>query len=231
MKAYSVIFIFLLISISVRSEPAKFVVTGKVVGSDGIPVAKAVVVIHPPGPVGELSFAETTDKYGKFRFEGYYGGVDEIIYVTSPEPKDACIPLSPPFNHLDPNFYPSGKKIQVEKGQVLNLGDIQIQTEYRTLTLYIQDESGNPLLATPEEWEAVYIRVRERSGKRVDEQGLSERDRNVAVDLKASAIRLALPEGVWRIEVAPKGDGTTWYSSDVLTLTEKPLDIAIKCRK
>lgn len=231
MKSYTVILSLLLIPMSVSAEQIKFIVTGKVVRNDGIAVANALVVIHPPGLVGELAFGATTDGTGKFKFEGDYEGKNEIIYVTSPLPEDACVPLIPPFNHLDPTFYFTGKKIHVEKGQKLDLGDIRVQNEYRYLTLYLRDQSGKPLLTTPEEWEIVWIRIRERSGKRVEESGLSEKDRKIAVNLEDSAIRLAIPEGVWRIEVAPKGYGTNWYSSDVLTVTEtQPQDVIIKCK-
>jgi hypothetical protein len=54
---------------SAISEPDKFVITGRVVGHDLKPVVKAYVVVHPPGPTGDLITFSKTDSEGRFRYE------------------------------------------------------------------------------------------------------------------------------------------------------------------
>jgi hypothetical protein len=231
MKFHFFVLIMLLVPLSLSSKQIKFIVTGRVISADGAPVVNAHVVITPPGPVGELVYFVKTDLKGIFRFEGEYPGGREILYVTSPLPEHAHIPLIPPFNRVDPTYNPSGKKIRVLTGKETNLGDIRVQTEYKCLNLHLKNQEGNPLLNIPKNWEDVWIRIRERSGKIVAESGLSEKDRQKAVDLKDSAIRVALPEGVWRIDVAPNGLDTHWYSSGLVRVSESgPLNVMIKCK-
>lgn len=219
-----------------------WVVRGRVVDEHGRPVAHASVLVFPPEMLSEwkghdlLIIEVEADAEGRFRYEGEdLIPIDSkyVLYVTSCRPPDAFTPvtLTPPFDlakGTDLAFV--GRPVRVKSGEEVDVGDVPVQVRYGVVVVHLRNRAGAPMLTDAESWEGVGVRVRDARGKIVDESFLSQAAVRKAVRVDQSAIAIALPEGVWRIEVAPDGEGGRWFTSNLLTVqaSDSPLQVILK---
>lgn len=193
----------------------KWTITGRVVDNCGKPVSNARIYVVPTGPlIGTSIDNEIAGGDGRFHYqrESSVSGVsDMFLYVTAPFPINAYIPLNPPFyavNRVDRSF--TGQAIKVKTGEELNLGDVPVQVNYGVVVIHLQDRKGEPMFTDAENWEYIGIRVRDLNGKIVVQRDVSPASVKYAVRVKESAIAIMLPEGAWRIEIAPDGLKQKW---------------------
>ena len=199
-----------------------YAVRGRVVDHQGKPIRGAVVYLDPMKGVDQ-AFGYTTDESGTFRLEETTNIARKrrILYVAAPLPKQAISLIFPPYNLL-PRLTGrqfAGKRLVMRRAEV-NLGDVRVQVRYGAVKVRLIGCANNPLLTTSEPWRFLWFRVRDQSNKSVTESTLSQDDIARAVDLAESAVVLALPEGLWRVEVSPSGSDGTWIRSDSALLVK-----------
>lgn len=128
------------------------------------------------------------------------------LYVASfCRPDDVMLTAPPFWPVLRKERRFAGKEILINQGDLTSIGDVGVQLIYGHVSLKILDWRHQPLLTRPSDWGPVWIRVRDQNGARVHESGLSPAQIEQSVDLKASRIALALPTGIWTLEVALAG--------------------------
>jgi hypothetical protein len=162
------------------------------------------------GGFDDLLAGVVTEPGGAFCIENNVRDLTERasarLYLTSFCRSDDVTLVNVPFwprLRREPGF--SGKRIVVGPGSVTSLGDVDVQIMYGHLTLRVLDRQQKPLLTQLTDWSRVWIRVRDKRGATVHESGLSVADIKRSVDLKESRINLALPKGMWTLEVALAG--------------------------
>ena len=199
-------------------------VRGRVVDAQGQPVQGAVVYLDPFVSAHQV-FGCTTDPDGKFHLEEITRIPRQTrrLYVTGPIPPSTPRLIAPPFNLLskltDPVF--SGQLISMEQNGEVDLGDVPIQISYAVVRVYILDHDGKALLKTRRQWEAVNLRVRNVERVVVDDASLSQKSIEEAVSPSDSSIAIALPEGVWYLDVAPFGFEGPWFASSDQLLVQR----------
>ncbi len=223
----------------------KWTVTGRIVDNCGKPVSDARIFTFPAGPVIGTRFDnEVADADGRFRYEresSVPGESETFLYITTPFPPNAHISgnFVPPFyaiRHVDRSF--AGRAIRVKTNAELNLGDVPIQVYYGVVIVYLKNRKGEPMFTDAEDWEYIGIRIRDLQGKVVDERYFPPASVKEAVRENGAAIALALPEGAWRIEIAPDGLQQKWpykpkgkvLSSEMflLKVSNSPLEITLR---
>lgn len=228
----------------------RWAVTGRAVDECGKAVPYAWVLVLPSDPpegraVGTITY-EKADAKGRFRFERESTSTTEsenFLYITSPFPAHTEVPtnLSPPFG-ISPKDHPQfgGTRIRFKNNEEVDVGDVRVQVNYGVLIVYLQDRKGRPLFTDMEDWEYIGLRVRDFNGKVVSEWAIPPADVREAVRVSESAISLALPEGVWRIEIAPAGVKQKWpfglkgkilVSDNLIVKREKPTKVTLKSSK
>lgn len=190
------------------AQLGKRLVCGKAVVNTTAAVARTEVGLYFAG--NDLLPGAATERDGTFCIENYVSDLSKPmparLYVTSfCRPNDVALVNIPFWPRLrrKPGF--SGKQITVGPGSLTNVGDVDVQVIYGHVSLRILDQQRRPLLTKPDDWFAVWIRVRDQNGVTVHESGLSVVEIERSVNLKESRIDLALPNGTWTLEVAPAG--------------------------
>ena len=178
--------------------------------------------LDPPAWAHQI-FGFTTGPDGRFQLAEEFTVPRETrrLYVTGPIPPGAESLITPPFNLLpkltDPTF--AGQLISIEPDTEADLGDVLVQINYSLVNVQILGQDGTPLLKKAKQWDYVNFRVRNRELVAVDDSSVSQKSIEELVNLSESSIAIALPEGVWYLEVAPYGRDGPWFtSSDKLTI-------------
>lgn len=201
-------------------------VTGKVIDEHGQPVAGAYIVVDA-GPGGDIVLFTEADSQGKFRFEERASLLKEerTIYITGPRFSTASDPVRPPFDmlpHSSDEKY-SGQKISIKKNGEIDVGDVRVQVYYGLIELVLHSSKDAPLTrAEKKKWRRAWLRLRNEHGDFIID-GSFPRD---APDLK-----VALPEGTWRLEITPSYDYGPWFPLDnsvVVRRTNSPQRIIVK---
>jgi hypothetical protein len=190
------------------AQLGKRLVCGKAVVNTTAAVARTEVGLYFAG--NDLLPGAATERDGTFCIENYVSDLSKPmparLYVTSfCHPNDVALVNIPFWPRLrrEPRF--SGKRIIVGPGGLTSVGNVDVQLIYGHVSLRILNERHQPLLTQPSDWSPVWIRVRDQNGVTVHESGLSVVEIERSVDLKRSLINLALPEGMWTLEVALAG--------------------------
>jgi hypothetical protein len=198
------------------AQMRKQLVCGRVVDAGRQPVSGAIVSLVDSSSPGRTNSIEglitgvAADAQGKFCIENFLPAaaylVNPRLYVTSPINGNAVELVDVPFTRLwaRPAKF-NGQLIKAGKEERTEVGDVQVQVYYGQVKLKIRDRAGRPLLTTEDEWQPVWLRVRDARGVSVYESGLSADQIERGVDLENSSITLALPEGIWFLEAALKG--------------------------
>jgi len=195
------------------ADEGKITLTGRVIDGHGKPVAGALITAHPPLPPGDLVVFAEADSTGRFRFESV-SSTPAILYITSPLPNDAYLPITPPFGRRLKEMSRSfgGIEVPVTKNETIDLGDVRVQVSYMRVLLYLQNPNGEPLIITRAAWEDVWIRIKDVRKRIISESGLARKDLQ-SVRLDRGAIQLALPEGTWVVDTSLSGSAGPWISS------------------
>jgi hypothetical protein len=206
----------MLCSVDAAQHEYKYSVRGRVVDDQGHPVKGAVVYLDPFTWADQV-FGLTTGPDGKFQFEEVTAVPRDIrkLYVAGPIPPRVQRLIAPPFNLL-PNLNDSafaGKTITMERNREVDIGDVPVQITYALIKVYILDRDGAALLKTKKQWENVNLRVRNIEEVVIDDASLSQTSIEEEVDISESSIVIALPEGVWYLEIAPFGFDGPWFIS------------------
>jgi len=216
---------------SAVADEGKITLTGRVIDAQGKPVAGALITAHPPLPRGDLVVFNEADGTGRFRFETV-SSTPAILYITSPLPNDAYLPITPPFDRRLKEMSRSfrGTEVRFKKNETIDLGDVRVQVRYMRVLLYLQNPDGEPLIGTREAWEDVWIRIKDIRQRIISESGLSRKDLR-SIHLDQATMPLALPQGVWLVEASLSGAEGPWFSSTsklVIDRSERPPTITIK---
>ncbi|MEW5978711.1 MAG: carboxypeptidase-like regulatory domain-containing protein [Acidobacteriota bacterium] len=218
-ERFSFLIPFSILAVAVTAGEERFVITGRILDSKGQPVIGAQVTLHPPGPAGDLIVFTETDESGRFRYEAPTSSTiphEEILYAVSPLPEDAYAPITPPYDDelKAVNSALNGKRVRVLKNkEEEDLGDLPLQVHYRKIEVHLRDPAGARLIVDQSGWQDLWIRIKDENGRTVSEAGLSRREIESAVLVDQSAICVALPEGVWSIEVSLTEQRGPWYAS------------------
>ena len=202
-----------------------YAVTGKVIDEHGQPVAGAYIVVDA-GPGGDIVLSTEADSQGKFRFEERASLLKEesTIYITSPRFPTACDPVRPPFDMLPhSNEKYSGQKILIKKNGETDVGEVRIQVYYGLIELVLHSSKGAPLTrAEKRKWRRAWLKLKNEQGDLIQYSSFP-RD--------APELKVALPEGTWRLEVTPSYDYGRWFplnNSVVVRRTNSPQRITVK---
>ena len=221
-----VLFLILGTAQTARQEEYHYAVSGKVIDEHGQPVAGAYVVVDA-GPGGDIVVYTEADSKGKFRFEesASLAKQERTMYITSPQFPTASDPVRPPFDMLphSSNEKYAGQKISIKKNGEIDVGDVRIQVYYGLIDLVLHSHKDAPLTrAEKRKWRRAWLRLR-------NEQGDFILDSSFPRD--ATDLRVALPEGTWRLEVSPSYDDELWFPLDypvVVSRTNSPQRIIVK---
>jgi hypothetical protein len=171
-------------------------------------VAKTEVVLDYAGI--EVNPSVITNRDGTFCIENFVSDLNEKrparLYVAAfCRPDDVAL-MAPPFwPVLRKQRRFAGGNIIIGQGDLATIGDVDVQLIYGHVNLKILDQRQQPLLTHLSDWSPVWIRLRDQNGVRVHESGLSPAQIQRSVHLSASEIDLALPTGMWTLEVALEG--------------------------
>jgi hypothetical protein len=227
-KSSLTLFLFLILG-AAKTAPQEeyyYAVTGRVIDEQGQPVAGAYVVVDA-GPGGDIVVYTEADSKGKFRFEQRVNlaKVERTLYVTSPRFPAASDPVRPPFDMLrhSANDPYAGQKIVIKKNGEIDVGDVRLQVYYGLIDLELRSSKGLPLTpAEKRKWRRPWLRLRNEQGDFILDSSFP---RNMP------DLRVALPEGTWRLEVTPSYDNGPWFPLNnpvVVSRTNSPQRIMLK---
>lgn len=215
---------------SVGTPPADdywYEIRGRAVNAQGQPLPSAYVLVTsgPDNKGGDFYYSYEADASGRIRLRRDDSNLiksTRVLYVTGPHPSNAITLLTPPFNEygsLDGPVY-EGHQIRIKKNGVVNIGDVPVRVFYHRVKVYLQDSAGEPLIKDAAAWRKVVLRVLDEKGSFL--VGITILDERIerAVNHAESSVTIALPEGVWRVEVSP-GENSPWLTSKS-TLHVKP---------
>lgn len=183
-------------------------ICGKVVLNRSDAFAKTEVILDYAGI--ELNPSVITDRDGSFCIENFVGDLSQSttarLYVASfCRPDDVVLVAAPFWPVLRKERRFAGKDIVIDQGDLTRVGDVDVQLTYGHVSLTILDRRHQPLLTQSADWSPVWIRVKKQNGVAVHESGLSLADIQRSVHLEESRIDLAIPEGIWTLEIALAG--------------------------
>lgn len=186
-----------------------YAVTGKVIDEYGQPVAGAYIVVDA-GPGGDIVLSTEADSQGKFRFEerASLQKEERTIYVTSPRFPMVCDPVRPPFDMLPQpsNEKYSGQKISTKKNAEIDVGEVRVQVYYGLIEFVLHSGKGVPLTrAEKKKWRRAWLRLRNEHGDLIIDGRFP---------LDSPDLKVALPEGTWRLEISPDYDKDRWFAPD-----------------
>ena len=225
----------LLLPTTVNSSQSeeRFVVKGRVVDDAGVVLPGSVVVLLSGESVdGCLVEYHRTDAEARFRIEGTYSALQSsklVLFALSEYASDAVVPIAPPFSLLrnrSPQFVGVPVSITNRAGEI-DVGDIRLQVRYGTVVVAFQDQNGTPLLVDQVRKDGLWLRIRDAYGDVVSEKALSPEE----LPRVNTGLKIALPEGRWRIEAALEGDASYWHPSEselIIQKTDVPLRGTIK---
>ena len=202
-----------------------YAVTGKVIDEHGQPVAGAYVVVDA-GPGGDIVVFTEADSQGKFRFEERVSLAkqERTIYITSPRFPTASDPFRPPFDmlpHSSSEKY-SGQKILIKKNGEIDVGEVRVQVYYGLIELVLHSSKDAPLTrAEKKKWRRAWLRLRNEQGDFILDSSFPR---------ETPDLKVALPEGTWRLEVTPSYDYGPWFPLDnpvVVSRTNSPQRIIV----
>jgi hypothetical protein len=207
--------------LAVQRREHRYSVRGRVVDSNGKPVPGAIIYLDPI-PGADQIFGDTTDENGKFHLSESSNIPRKLrrLYVTSPPPSHGAILIAPPYNLLPRLVGPSfaGKRVLMRQRD-MDVGNVEVQVRYGLIDIRVRDCQSQPLIAKPEQWRYVYFRLRDQHNRIITDSTLSYDDILKSVDFANSTITLALPEGIWRLDVSVHGYNGPWStSSDAIVI-------------
>lgn len=206
--------------IQATEETYRYAVLGAAIDRRGRPVPFAHVVVTP-GPRnrgGDFVYSDTADAEGRIRFEVPDSNLvrrTRLMFVTGPLPPNAVAPVAPPFTDFPALAGPAyaGRRILIRKGGGVDVGDVRVQVFYGVVKVFLRDRRGAPLVKEADAWRYVWLRVRDRRGNIVTETSISRAQIEKAVDLSQSSVAVALPQGIWYVEVSLHEDKGPWLTS------------------
>jgi hypothetical protein len=113
------------------------------------------------------------------------------------------LPVRPPYwtglQESDSKF--AGIKVRLEGNQHVDIGKVRVPIKFGRMELFVLRRDGLPLYKTRDEWSRFILVVRDEKGNAVGDQALSIRDIESSVKPERGALMLALPEGIWTLEL------------------------------
>lgn len=190
------------------SQIQPYMIRGRVVDDRGVPVKNALIFYNlEEGGTSDGTFEGVqSDVFGKFSLSVEENMKLKLIslFVASEIPNKAMTLMYPPFT-LAPPFVKNrfaGPRIVLNEQKEIDVGDVLIKAVFLPVTLVLLNDEGNRRLNTPEQWSHVVVRILDQKGTPVAARGMSQHTYKECVTPMESEIRVALPEGDWRIEVS-----------------------------
>jgi len=191
---------------SAAQQPdSNFIITGQVVDSSGNLVEGALIALDTP-PGADIAFRTRPEKNGSFILH------DEFIpslekrrlYVAGPEPSGAFVLITPPFADT-PSWFSLrslGQEITSTANGKIDVGKITPQVLYGKVKVFLRDHDEKPLIKNKDAWQDMRLRVLDPQENIIAETNIPKGILYKATDFDNSAITVALPEGIWKIEVS-----------------------------
>ena len=212
--------LFLISSISASTtDKYRYVIQGRAVTMQGEPIPFAYVLVSPgPNNKGvDFTYSDRADASGQIHLQLDNSNLvktTRVLYVTGPLLSNAITLLKPPFNEygwLKGSVY-RGHQVRIKKNGEVNIGDVPVKIFYHPVKVYLQDTFGKPLIKNADAWKGVALRVLDEKGRFLEETGISSEDIKQVVNQSESRLTIALPEGVWRVEISPD-ENSPWLTS------------------
>ncbi len=221
-RMQSLLIPFLLLFINAQAGPGRYsyAVNGRVIDEQGQPVAHASVVIVTDSNIPRnMIYGVETNSEGIFRLvETEANELTAIrrLYAVGPRPPNSYCPVLPPFDELPSLIGQAyiGRPISIQKNAEVNLGNVQVQARYGVVAVQLLNQAGSPLVTDARAWRRVWLRIRNAENAIVIEQTLSINAIEQAVNTVTSTVRVALPEGTWRIEASTDEEEGLWLTHE-----------------
>ncbi len=181
-------------------------ISGRVVDAAQRPIARAIVTIYPLSQItsstenvdGLIALSETGID-GSFRIPSTLPAKQQVLlYVTTPVTPSAYVPLTAPFLDLTGKSLFSGHLFVLGETSETDVGTIPLSVRYGTATVELQDSAAMPLFPQNSNRPPILLRVRNARGDIVSDGTVPSK----AICKKTSSITVALPEGVWYVDLA-----------------------------
>lgn len=200
-------------SLPTYAQTYRSAIKGRVVDETGKPVIGAS--IHPELPKEAENSEDTEDricgakigvvsgKDGKFSVkEDCSISIRSINLFVTYGVAEAVALLSPPFGGLrEKNSLFAGQEIIIRENSDIDLGDVQVQLWYGEIELTVLDNNGKPYYKNFDDWNKFVLKIRDKNGQLLASGSLSTGDKQKAVNVEKSSVKLALPEGIWSLEL------------------------------
>ncbi len=204
--------VFVFSTVAVIAQPFRSSITGRVVDERGIPVAGANIRAHSSEELkakqcGVKENSVFTDFDGRFLHQEHCGVPNRTISLSMAPPLTSFgyvqTPIYPPFwdnlRKSDKRF--AGLEFRLEGNESIDVGNVPLQISYNGIELVISDASGKPYYRSEDDWAKFVLIVRDGNGLAVGSEGLSIMDIKKSVLIDRGAVKLALPEGTWALEL------------------------------
>lgn len=232
---FQITFVITCIAFSFSTVLAKPICTvkGRIVDGKGEPVGTAFVLLASNNPlfVSDLIGVGTeADDEGFFilKFACAKTKKPKSLYVTSPILRSVKHIILPPFELLrenDPLY--SGIPVLLKRDKVIDIGEVKLQIQYAVVKLALTDKSGKQFFTNKEQWSGLWIKIENDKGVRVGDEGMSVENYRDHTEADASALRIALPEGKWSVELFPEGRDGKFVARKLFTVikTDSPVKV------
>jgi hypothetical protein len=207
----------------------------------GNPVEGAMIALETP-PGGDVKYMSKSAKDGSFVLYDYFipSIVKRRLCITGPEPSGAAMLAHPPFDDTPPWFALRnvGMEITSKLNSKVDVGKISPQVLYSRIKVFLRDREDKPLIKDKQAWQEVWFRIRDNYDNVIITTTISSKSIDKAVDVDSSAITIALPEGIWKIEASPyleaspSLDKGIWIKSEdtvSVKADEPPVSLYLRC--
>lgn len=233
MKKFAILLAIVLLTMAINAQPDEeyysYLILGKAVDENFKPAPFARIGVTPaPNSCCDPDYVGKADADGNIHFDVHDSSndtKDRIFYITGQIPENAVAPITPPFSNSILKAEPTleGRRIQINKNGEVYLGNVAVQKFYGTVEVFLRNKSNKLLFKKFEPWQDIFIRVSNAEDKVVRTVNLSDKEMKRGVDVSTSSVRIALPEGVWKLAISINEDKGPWLTNNLPIKIERDI--------
>ena len=197
----------------------KTVLIGIAVDSHGKPVAGAII-IYSPGPWADIMTGAVADDFGRFELKIDGISDDNTLWITGPTYSETSNTRVQAGINLDPKYLSGKEPIHLKRdvaSKIIDLGEVPILVSYTPIKMLFAAEDQRKYFNPDED---LWIRVVDKDGE-IASDGTGGRGYNE----KEGSFTVALPEGVWTIEISTDDEHWETVAKNLVVAGQKEIVI------